>query len=60
MKQNNLAITIALIFGSLQSSQLAYANPNGAQVVQGTARFTTPSSNILKITAVMPHHQAPV
>jgi len=49
MKQNNLAITIALIFGSLQSSQLAYANPNGAQVVQGTARFTTPSSNILNI-----------
>ncbi len=46
MKYNTLAFSLSLILGS----QLANANPVGGQVVQGSATFTSPSSNILNVT----------
>jgi len=45
MKHNTLAISIGLILGT----QVAYANPNGAQVIKGTATFSNPSTNVLNI-----------
>ena len=49
MKKTSLAISIGLILGSSLGSQLVSANPNGAQVVQGTASFSNPSANVLNI-----------
>ena len=46
MKYNTLAITISLILGS----QVASANPVGGQVVQGSATFSNPSTNVLNVT----------
>ncbi|MCK4708906.1 MAG: filamentous hemagglutinin N-terminal domain-containing protein, partial [Gammaproteobacteria bacterium] len=49
MKQSNLAISIGLITGSILGSPVVWANPQGAQVVQGTASFSSPSTNVLNI-----------
>ena len=46
MKQNTLALTISMILGS----QVAYANPNGAQVVHGSASFSHPNPHTLNVT----------
>lgn len=46
MKHNSLALAISLLLGS----QTVNANPTGAQVVHGTASFTTPSANVLNVT----------
>ncbi len=49
MKHGNLAKTIGLIIGGLFLSQQTYANPQGAQVVKGTAVFSNPSADVLNI-----------
>ena len=46
MKHNSLAVSIILVL----ASQGASANPQGAQVVQGTATFANPSANVLNVT----------
>jgi filamentous hemagglutinin family protein len=46
MKHTYLALTIPLILGS----QLAIANPQGGQVVHGTASFSAPNANVLNVT----------
>lgn len=46
MKQSSLVFTIGLIL----ANQAAFANPTGAQVVQGTASFTNPSTHVLNVT----------
>jgi filamentous hemagglutinin family protein len=45
MKHNSLALSIALAIASTAAS----ANPQGAQVVQGTATFSNPSANVLNV-----------
>ena len=44
-KSRCLLLTISLLL----SGPLAHANPTGAQVVQGTASFSSPSANVLNI-----------
>lgn len=45
MKLSKVTITISLIF----TIQLAGANPNGAQVVHGSASVSSPTANVLNI-----------
>ena len=46
MKHNRLALSICLAV----ASQAVFANPQGAQVVQGSATFANPSPNVLNIS----------
>ncbi|MBC8211160.1 MAG: filamentous hemagglutinin N-terminal domain-containing protein, partial [Gammaproteobacteria bacterium] len=46
MRQTQLTLSIVLLLGS----QVLLANPNGAQVVRGTASFANPSANVLNVT----------
>lgn len=46
MKHNRLALSIILAL----AAQASQANPQGAQVVQGTASFSSPATNVLNVT----------
>ena len=45
----SLGLAVAAALGAGLASLPAQANPEGAQVVQGTASFSTPSANVLDI-----------
>ncbi len=46
MKQTRLALSMTLLL----AAQVSHANPQGAQVVRGSASFSQPSSQVLNVT----------